>query len=353
MTVLFLAACSGKPPQPSNVAPSIQSAARTDSGIRVTSIGKNGKGRFSPDGRKIIFVSSGRDSHRHSQIYELDLAGLRERRLTFSDGDALEGIYSPDGKSILYVSTTDELKERPALLNPSGAAFLPSELYLSDPHGSRIRRLTDRPGFEGSPSWVSARQVLHLAEWEGRNRIHSLNLTDGKSTVWRAETSASLETPTVDATGRKVAWLILDKSGTLELGLKINGKHSRWPLPFARVQSLEWIKGYDGGDALLASAQGAKDPYLKGWILDPEKKCAGPLFEEPGDLMDLRVGQGKILYTFAARGDSQLYLREFPSLPVECVPVTAEVPRISAGAGSAGGLPGYRRRPSGFAVPTP
>lgn len=113
---------------------------------------------WSPDGKSLIYSAKQRPGHVNSQIYTLDVDAGRERRITYSDGDAETPIFLDDGSRIIYASTTDELKERPALFSKKTAESTgqpqrpSSELYLSDLAGSDIQRLTNRPGFDGKPS---------------------------------------------------------------------------------------------------------------------------------------------------------------------------------------------------------
>src|SRR5690349_16770014 len=54
---------------------------------QLTFDGENGESYFSPDGKKLIFQSKLRESHKNSQIYILDLESKKEKRITFNDGD--------------------------------------------------------------------------------------------------------------------------------------------------------------------------------------------------------------------------------------------------------------------------
>jgi Tol biopolymer transport system component len=138
---------------------------------QITTVGHNEQGQFSPSGEKIIYVSSHQPNHSHPQVYEMNLSTKQTLRLTYQDGHLMNPVYLKEGQSILYSSTTDENKENPVFLSESlglkswspsnspasGAllfqeAFLPTELYWSDPSGVKIRRLTFRPGFDGQIS---------------------------------------------------------------------------------------------------------------------------------------------------------------------------------------------------------
>jgi Tol biopolymer transport system component len=128
-------------------------------------------------------VSSNRSSHRQGQIYIFDLANLKERRLTYQDGECSEPFLSAKGQ-IFYSSTTDELKERPSLLNKTTdpAPFASTEIYQSDFSGNEIKRWTDRPGFDGQP-WMSGQRndVLFFLRAKGADMaLMQMDLKSGK-----------------------------------------------------------------------------------------------------------------------------------------------------------------------------
>lgn len=298
-------------------------------GLRLTSSGQNLRPRFSPDGRKILFVSSRRESHANSQLYEINLDSFRERRVTYHDGDCLEGDYTPDGKKLIYASTTDELKEHPILLNPRRSFQPPTELYLSDPRGMEIDRLTHQAGYQGQIAWVSPNHLLHVTEGKERLQLESLILAPRQSVIWRLDKDAQLQNPAVDLTGTRIAWTIENSAAPPRLGLKLQGRFQTLDVPFEQIQSLQWTKSAaDKAPRLLMTAKKKGDPFLGGWLLDVEQKCLLPLLREQGQLKDLRAtaNQEKLVFVLEARDDAQIYLREFPALTAACEPLTGAPP---------------------------
>lgn len=150
-----------------------------DSEVLVSN-GRSHHAQFSPDGSRIVYVSSDRGQHRNPQAYEMKLESKKERRLTFQDGEIGNVIYSPNGQDFVYTSTTDEAKEDPDLIRRSrksaekaeaalskieltteakkpladrevfGRQLSRYEIYESASDGSTIDRLTSEPGFDGN-----------------------------------------------------------------------------------------------------------------------------------------------------------------------------------------------------------
>lgn len=117
---------------------------------QLTFLGENDHPRFSPDNIRLIYTSWNRATHKGAQLYELDVLDNKERRVTFSDGDAFDATYLSEAE-ILYASTTDEIKESPLLNKNFNKDFPPADIYMSDLFGTEILRLTQQPGFDGEP----------------------------------------------------------------------------------------------------------------------------------------------------------------------------------------------------------
>jgi Tol biopolymer transport system component len=92
--------------------------------------------KWSPDGRKILFVSE-HDGNR--ELYVMDADGAHQTRLTYTeDADESMPSWSPEGKQILYLSEHDGNRE----------------LYVMDADGAHQTRLTyTEDADESMPSW--------------------------------------------------------------------------------------------------------------------------------------------------------------------------------------------------------
>jgi len=93
---------------------------------------------WSPDGGQIAFESS-RDDSLFTEVYIITLATGALTRLTddtgFVDG---QPAWSPSGTRIAFVSNRDSAR---------------SDIYLMDPDGSNVRRLTTDSSNEAQPAW--------------------------------------------------------------------------------------------------------------------------------------------------------------------------------------------------------
>jgi Tol biopolymer transport system component len=115
----------------------------TDKTMRqLTPHGKACRARFSPDGRRVAYVSSEADGK--GDIWVADVDGRQPRRLTLRP-DAFDYFpsWSPDGGRIVFCSN---LKDKYADKGEWG-------LYLLDPESGRVERLFDSPGRDVFPDW--------------------------------------------------------------------------------------------------------------------------------------------------------------------------------------------------------
>ncbi len=121
-------------------------------------------------------------------IFEVPTDGGKPVNLTDAFGYDAEGSWSPDGEYILFASNrhayADPLSEEEReLLSRDPSYFM--DLYIMRSDGSRVRRLTDTPGYDGGPFFSH----------------------DGRKIIWRRFTpdgaSAEIYTMNIDGSGEK------------------------------------------------------------------------------------------------------------------------------------------------------
>lgn len=121
-------------------------------------------GRLSPDESAFLFTRI-HESGVPAGLFVRELEGGAERRLA----DGAGGTWSPDGRRIAFVSDRDE-NGRCLFHDCTGHA---GEIYVADADGSDQQRLTTNPQVDGTPAWsgdgtwlVSGRIPDEEADWD-------------------------------------------------------------------------------------------------------------------------------------------------------------------------------------------
>lgn len=118
---------------------------------------------WTSDGRSILY-SSFKD--RVQTLFLFELYSGREIKFSPRSGRYIGGKVSPDGQTVA------------ATLEIAGN----SNLYLLDRSGNVIRRLTDDPGIEVSPSWSpDGRQLVFVADRSGSPQLYIMDVASGKT----------------------------------------------------------------------------------------------------------------------------------------------------------------------------
>ncbi len=124
---------------------------RTGEQRRLTEFGRNCSGAWSPDGAQLA-LSFG--TEQSSDIFAVDLAGRRMRRLTDSKTINIRPAWSPNGKQIVYIS-----------ISPMGAGDPLTGVFVIDATGENKRRVSDLAAF--SASWSPDGKMLLLQTGSG------------------------------------------------------------------------------------------------------------------------------------------------------------------------------------------
>lgn len=377
LTCLWLPAaligCASKAPLINENPPSAQvitgEVPQAETGLRVTGSGTNQMPRFVPQTQKLYFLSKDRSPRMGWQLYELDFGTFRERRLTYQDGDIESFAISTSGKHLAFSSTTDELKERPKALFPTQEKFPPTEIYLSDIRALHIDRITEEPGYQGQVEWWGPPDTLLFASESKDNlEIKSLTLPKNEIENWsvlQSDSSSLLtklsQTPALDfqkvATGSSPArGLAIKKTTTTAThpSVLIWNKNKSWAYQFighpptALRPTPQWIDKKEALPSLVALvAKPSAGLYSQGFLWDYQKNCHWVVASGKGNVRDLVVDSKneKIAFTLELSENSQIFVRDFPSLGDECLPTTFMVPQISEPRSPAGDLESNLKTP--------
>jgi TolB protein len=113
---------------------------------------------WSPRGTSIAFVVVGDDGS--MDIFVVNADGTSLRRLTDNPGHDISPSWSPNGESIVYEAEVDGTYE----------------IYGIAADGSRQVRLTNNPGYDGQPSWSpDGKKIAFLSERGGETDIYTMN----------------------------------------------------------------------------------------------------------------------------------------------------------------------------------
>lgn len=159
---------------------------------------------FSPDGSRIAYISnrvgvaSGRDVN--FEVYVLDLATKRERRLTFNDDFEADLAWSPSGARLAFKSYRDGN----------------DEIYVMAADGSGQSNLTQNPASDGSPSYSpNGEHILFSSDRDGNREIYRMR-SDGSTILRLTDHPASDHSPSLSPDGRRVAF-VSDRDGNDEV----------------------------------------------------------------------------------------------------------------------------------------
>ncbi len=274
--LLGLAACASKPHKFSGI-PAIASPSDEET---IIDDGDNSQPYYSPSGGKLLFVSQKRASHSLPQVYEKDLVGGDERRLTFQNGTTFNPKYHPKEPWIIYSSTTDELKENPPLLNFSEEKSSlpphfqqPTEIYIHSLDGLEITRVTDRLGYDGEPQFSSdGKQLIWTRVVKNRTQVVLLNRLNKTLQVMNGLGVNPADY--VSSTDKKAnAWIEWDETFSISKLRFKSGKESSEINADHLVVKADLAFSPDN-KFLLWSQFNALGGHFEIWVYNLESKCA-------------------------------------------------------------------------------
>lgn len=210
VTLTFLGCSSPEKVQNESLAP-IETLGTETNIKRIELGGVNRQAYYSPDGEKIVFISSDRIAHRGPQLYIHNLKNKSEQRLTYQDGVVAHPAFLNDSQ-IIFSSSTDELKDLdtlmsrrklppPAQIKLGADPFFPSEIYLYDLIKKSQNQITRQKGSDDFPFPLGSHEVLFSSEKNGKIEITKLNLKNLNQETLRTTKANNIEPIYIKETG--------------------------------------------------------------------------------------------------------------------------------------------------------
>jgi Tol biopolymer transport system component len=166
-----------------------------------------GEGYFSPDQKQIIFQAEEKDSgNPFYQIFVMDLASGRYRRVSPGVGKTTCAYFAPDGKKIIFASShldpdakshyAEELARREEERKTGKRRrylwdFDPyMDIFKANPDGSELKRLTDAKGYDAEGSYSpDGKHIVFCSNRSGPDNLE-LYIMDADGRNVRKLTSA-------------------------------------------------------------------------------------------------------------------------------------------------------------------
>lgn len=118
---------------------------------------------FSPDGRHVVYTTYFRSGF--PDLYRIELASGRRTLIAGYRGTNTGGVFNPRGDQLALI------------LSAAGN----TDLFLSDPSGRNLRRLTRTPALESSPSWSpDGSRLVFASDAPGKPQLYEMAVAGGE-----------------------------------------------------------------------------------------------------------------------------------------------------------------------------
>lgn len=304
-----------------------------------TDFARAGEGYFSPDGKTILFQAEEKDSgNPFYQIFSMDLASGRTRRVSPGIGKTTCSFFAPDGKKIIFASShldpdakahyAEEYKQREEDKKTGRRRnykwdFDPHmAIFEADPDGANLKRLTDAKGYNAEGSYSpDGKHIVFCSNRSGEANLELYIMdADGKNVRQLTHTPGCYNGgPFFSPDGAKVVFrsdrkekdhlqlFVINADGTGEKALTDDLKWVQWG-PY-------WYR--DGKHIVYAAADhatGMRPNYDIYWMSIETGKKVRLTFAPGADVLPVFSPDYKQLMwtsTRDGRRPAQLYLADF------------------------------------------
>ena len=147
-------------------------------------------------GSRIAFSMTGRNP----EIATIGMDGQEMKVVTQMKSQCLLPALSPSGGQIAFNSYL------------RGGA----DLWVVSASGGRARHISDRPGLNTGPAWLSGNTLIATLSFEGNAELYKISATDG-SIITRLTNSPSIETSAAVSPGGDQIAFVSDRQGTPQI----------------------------------------------------------------------------------------------------------------------------------------
>ncbi|MCH7870389.1 MAG: PD40 domain-containing protein [Planctomycetes bacterium] len=139
-----------------------------------------GEAYFSPDMKTIIFQATPMGASDY-QIYTMDLASRKIKRVSTGKGACTCGFFRPDGKKIIFASSHLRPADDPAKEKGDSQGYQwffdeHMDIFEADLDGSNLRRLTSTHGYDAEGAYSpDGRRIVFTSKRDGDFEIYVMN----------------------------------------------------------------------------------------------------------------------------------------------------------------------------------
>jgi Tol biopolymer transport system component len=217
---------------------------------------------------KIAFVHS---TASDAEIYTINPDGSGSTPLTSSPGANYSPAWSPDGKKIAFVSSRDDSGQP----SPGCSASCNSEIYVMNADGSNQARLTNDPSFDLGPQWSpDGTKIVFESGRTGNGDIYSMK-ADGTAIAQLTTSSMEDLDPSWSPDGTKIVYsgwiyddvsnsdfnelLTMNPDGTGQAKLPSDGSFNKYQPDWSPDGTKVTYQHYDCGDDDCRTHSNAQD----------------------------------------------------------------------------------------------